>query len=209
MVIDWCNHKIHKGVELSPEVFFEVLRKYCLLESVLCAAGASQSSGLHPKHAYSILDVRKVQDGIKLGGGEWLRAVQMRNIWPSQGKDLSLKSSELRLIASQTVEFDNEDDSILWMSWEDFLSTWRTIAVVDPPRGIDHLRLEVTGGSPLAPAVACLAGCCSFWCGRGCRHLYCPYRIVVEEGTSTYVVRSSQLEAVDAQAVTFGQLEKE
>lgn len=31
-----------------------------------------------------------------------------------------------------------------------------------------------------APAVACLAGCCSFWCGRGCRHLYCPYRIVVE-----------------------------
>ena len=91
------------GVELSPEVLFEVLRRYCildilakgvstteepprvltnkikqihwwhhacpvdfgpqldsgLLESVLCAAGANPASGLHPKHAYSILDVRK------------------------------------------------------------------------------------------------------------------------------------------------------
>ena len=35
-----------------------------LLESVLCAAGANPASGLHPKHAYSILDVRKAVPSI-------------------------------------------------------------------------------------------------------------------------------------------------
>lgn len=210
------------GVELAPEVLFEVLRKYCLLESVLCAAGANPASGLHPKHAYSILDVRKVQGGIKLGGGEWQRAVQMRNIWPSgKEKSLSRKSSQLRSIAREKVEFDDHDDSILWMSWEDFLSTWRTISVVDPPSGIGSLRLQVSGGSPLAPAAACLVGCCSFWCGLGCHHLYCPYRVVAGEngkdvGTacccfgarSTYAVRSSELDP-GASTMLGLQLEKE
>ena len=32
-----------------------------------------------------------------------------------------------------------------------------------------------------APAAACLVGCCSFWCGLGCHHLYCPYRVVAGE----------------------------
>ncbi|CAK9100143.1 Hypothetical protein SCF082_LOCUS46883 [Durusdinium trenchii] len=75
------NMEVHGrqfGVELSPEVLFEVLRKYCLLESVLCAAGASASSGLHPKQTYGILDVRKVPAGLKLG--DWLKVVQMRHL---------------------------------------------------------------------------------------------------------------------------------
>ena len=33
-----------------------------------------------------------------------------------------------------------------------------------------------------APAVACLSGCCSFWSGLGCRHLYCPYRMAQSPG---------------------------
>ena len=61
------------GEDLPQEVLFEVLRKYCLLQSVLCTAGASPESGLRAKQTYSILDVQKVGKP-----GQWLRAVLVR-----------------------------------------------------------------------------------------------------------------------------------
>ena len=48
--------------------------------------GMGNKSVAHSNHPPMKKCLFQVQDGIKLGGGEWLRAVEMRNIWPSQGK---------------------------------------------------------------------------------------------------------------------------
>ena len=51
-----------------------------LLESVLCAAGANPASGLHPKHAYSILDVRKAVPSI-CGIPSWTNQLSGQSAW--------------------------------------------------------------------------------------------------------------------------------
>ncbi|CAJ1345869.1 unnamed protein product [Effrenium voratum] len=113
-----------------------------------------------------------------VGGGESMRRfVKLRNAWPGRWLgELAFGSSAWQeRQVREALEYEEKDESVLWMSWDEFLSTWRTVAVVDLPAGIQTLRLEVSGGSPLAPAAACLSGCCSFWCG-GCQTLYCPFR---------------------------------
>ena len=45
--------------EHSPDDFFKVLKKYDQMKSAICASGASETSGLHGGHAYSILQARQ------------------------------------------------------------------------------------------------------------------------------------------------------
>ncbi len=55
---------------------FEVLLRYHNQKSILCASGASGKDGLHTGHAYSIIDVKKVNTGLMGVGGTTFRTVE-------------------------------------------------------------------------------------------------------------------------------------
>merc|ERR1719416_341629 len=74
---------VPKGEEIDNATMFDVLLKYHSLRSVLCASGASGKDGLHTGHAYSILQVVKVNSGPMGLGGDTFRLVKIRNPWGS------------------------------------------------------------------------------------------------------------------------------
>mmetsp|Transcript_26913 Transcript_26913/g.63148 ORF Transcript_26913/g.63148 Transcript_26913/m.63148 type:complete len:449 (-) Transcript_26913:24-1370(-) len=160
---------------VSDDVFFDVLRRHCLLQSLVCAAGASPETGLKAKHAYSILQLERVSAGTKSAHDR--RFVKMRDAWESSWQGAWSRRSarwanepEVR----QHLDFHAGDASTFWMSWDEFLQTWRTVAVVERPTSIRALHFEVIGDSFCDPAAACLLGCASFWAGEGCQRLYSP-----------------------------------
>eukprot|EP00413_Alexandrium_margalefii_P027172 CAMPEP_0204575504 /NCGR_PEP_ID=MMETSP0661-20131031/41231_1 /ASSEMBLY_ACC=CAM_ASM_000606 /TAXON_ID=109239 /ORGANISM="Alexandrium margalefi, Strain AMGDE01CS-322" /LENGTH=358 /DNA_ID=CAMNT_0051584145 /DNA_START=360 /DNA_END=1437 /DNA_ORIENTATION=+ len=150
-----------RGETIDNETMFEVLRKYHSLKSVLCASGSSGVNGLHKGHAYSILDVRKVNTGMMggmLGGGETFRLVKVRNPWGTgewKG-DWSDKSNkwDQHSAVKKAVNFSADDDGAFWMSWEDYVRNWSKIGVVDRTIDIHSLKLRVENDSNCAPVKA-------------------------------------------------------
>mmetsp|Transcript_41231 Transcript_41231/g.94847 ORF Transcript_41231/g.94847 Transcript_41231/m.94847 type:complete len:476 (-) Transcript_41231:138-1565(-) len=173
-----CNLIVAKE-EIDNDTMFEVLLKYHRLGSILSASGASGNYGLHQKHAYSILHVKKVSTGVV--GGSTFRMLQIRNPWGS-GEwtgDWSDKSDlwEKNPAVKKALGYVDKNDGAFWMSWEDYLSNWKSIGVVDRTVDIHTLGLELASDAACAPLVGCVKGCTSFWCCcQGCKRLYCPHR---------------------------------
>jgi len=170
---------------ISNDVMFEVLLKYHKLKSVLCASGASGKDGLHTGHAYSILEVKKVNTGYVGGmvGGETFKMVKVRNPWGSgewkgdwsDKSDLWQKHSSVARACGH--KDGGDDDGAFWMSWDDYVENWKQIGVVDRTVDINTLGLTVFNDSKCAPIAACIKGCCRFWfCCMGIRRLYFPHR---------------------------------
>jgi len=169
-----------RGETQSHETMFEILRKYHSLKSVLSASGSSGKDGLHKGHAYSILDVRKVNTGYLGIGGDTFRLIKIRNPWGNgewEG-DWSDKSPlwEKHTSVKKAVDYSNVDDGAFWMSWEDYVRNWKMIGVVDRTVDIRSLKLHVASDSACAPVKGCCAGCLRFWCCcEGPRLLYRPH----------------------------------
>ncbi|CAE7563810.1 DEK1 [Symbiodinium natans] len=160
---------------VSHDVFFDVLRRHCLLQSVVCAAGAGPETGLKAKHAYSILELCRVPAN-KKSAEDW-RFVKIRDAWQSNWQGSWSRHSAQWTAEPEVrrhLDFRAGDASAFWMSWEEFFQTWRTVAVVERPVGVAALHFEVIGDSVCDPAAACLLGCASFWAGEGCQRLYSP-----------------------------------
>ncbi|CAJ1443115.1 unnamed protein product [Effrenium voratum] len=167
--------------KIDNDTMFEILRKYHSLGSILSASGASGQDGLVTGHAYSILQVRKVNDGFMGLGGKDYKMVQIRNPW-GRGEwsgDWSDKSKTWaeHPAVKKALEFEDVDDGAFWMSWKDFIENWSRIGVVDRTVDINSLSLRVKDDSACAPVLACCKGCCCFWCCcQGCKKVYCPHR---------------------------------
>eukprot|EP00438_Fugacium_kawagutii_P032381 Skav234884 [mRNA] locus=scaffold840:429099:435611:- [translate_table: standard] len=99
---------------IDSAVMFEIIRKYHRLGCILSASGASGKDGLVTGHAYSILNVRKVNDGFMGMTGKDFRMVQIRNPW-GRGEwkgDWSDKSSkwEEHPAVKKALEYVDKDD---------------------------------------------------------------------------------------------------
>ncbi|CAJ1342101.1 unnamed protein product [Effrenium voratum] len=106
--------------KIDNDTMFEILRKYHSLGSILSASGASGQDGLVTGHAYSILQVRKVNDGFMGLGGKDYKMVQIRNPW-GRGEwsgDWSDKSKTWaeHPAVKKALEFEDVDDGAFWMS---------------------------------------------------------------------------------------------
>lgn len=171
----------HTDEHIDCDTMFEMMRKYHRLGSVLSASGASGKDGLVTGHAYSILNVRKVNDGFMGIGGKDYKMIQIRNPW-GRGEwkgDWSDKSElwSKHPAVKKALEYEDKDDGAFWMSWADFIENWTSIGVVDRTVDINGMRLHVKDDSACAPVFACCKGCGYFWCcGQGCRKVYCPHR---------------------------------
>lgn len=163
------------------DTMFEIIRKYHSLGSVLSASGAKGNDGLVTGHAYSILQVRKVNDGFLGIGGKDHKMIQIRNPWGtgewkgdwSDKSDLWAKNPAVK----KALDYEDRDDGAFWMSWSDFIENWARIGVVDRTVDIKGMRLHVKDNSDLAPVFACCRGCGYFWCCcQGCKKVYCPHR---------------------------------
>lgn len=170
-----------RGEEIDNSTMFEVLLKYHKLKSVLCASGSSGVDGLHTGHAYSILDVRKVNASFPSFSGKAFQLVQLRNPWGSGewSGDWSDRSDLWNQHPKVANAIKNEDanDGSFWMSWDDYIKNWTRIGVVDRTVDINTMRLFVKGDTWFAPIVGCCQGCWYFWCCcTGAKRLYCPHR---------------------------------
>jgi len=185
--------------EIGNKKMFEILRRYYNLGSVLCASGAKASArhnnGLHEGHAYSILQVKKVNtsflgriSGISQISGmsgvfgaeeDVFRMVQIRNPWgegewTGDWSDTSPLWDEHPKV-KRALDFKNQDDGKFWMSWEDFVEHWERIGIVHRTIDIKTLSIRVGEANDCGPAAACCVGCAKFWClCRGPKHLYRP-----------------------------------
>lgn len=169
-----------KDEKITNDDMFEVLHRYNYLKSVLCASGSSGKDGLHKGHAYSILDVKKVNSGLMGVGGDVFRLVKIRNPWGSgewtgdwsDKSDLWTKHSRVK----EACNLQDVDDGAFWMSWEDYVKNWARIGVVDRTIDINSLRLPLYDDSMCSPIFGCCKGCFRFWCCcQGCKHLYCAH----------------------------------
>jgi calpain-15 len=172
------------GEKISDDMMFEVLLKYHKLGSVLTASGASGEFGLVTGHAYSILEVQRVNTGIMGVGGETFKMVKVRNPWGtgewtgdwSDKSNLWDKHSSVARSCNHNPKGDT-DDGAFWMSWEDYVKNWERIGVIDRTIDINSLGLTVFNDSACSPIAACIKGCCRFWCCcQGFSRLYCPHR---------------------------------
>eukprot|EP00434_Breviolum_minutum_P008990 symbB.v1.2.007919.t1/scaffold495.1/size259991/3 len=167
--------------EYDNDTMFEIIRKYHSLGSVLSCSGTKGNDGLVSGHAYSILQVRKVNDGFLGIGGKDHKMIQIRNPWGTgewKG-DWSDKSDlwEKNPAVKKALQYEDRDDGAFWMSWSDFVENWARIGVVDRTVDINGMRLHVKDDSDLAPVFACCRGCGYFWCCcQGCKKVYCPHR---------------------------------
>jgi len=167
--------------EYDNDTMFEIIRKYHSLGSVLSCSGTKGNDGLVSGHAYSILQVRKVNDGFLGIGGKDHKMIQIRNPWGTgewKG-DWSDKSDlwEKNPTVKKALQYEDRDDGAFWMSWSDFVENWARIGVVDRTVDINGMRLHVKDDSDLAPVFACCRGCGYFWCCcQGCKKVYCPHR---------------------------------
>jgi len=175
-----CNLKKNEE-RIDCDTMFEVLLRYCSLRSVLSASGATGKDGLHESHAYSILQVKKVNTGL-LGiiGGSTFRMLQIRNPW-GHGEwkgDWSDKSDmwEKNPTVKKALNYEDRNDGKFWMTWEDYQKNYNKIGVVDRTVDITTVGLHVDSDGHCAPIAGCLKGCCKFWCCcHGCKRLYCPH----------------------------------
>jgi len=166
---------------VKSDTMFDVLLRYHKKGSILCASGSSGKDGLHTGHAYSIIDVRKVNTGPMGVGGTTFQLVQIRNPWGSgewtgdwgDKSDLWQKHPAVK----KAVKLEDVDDGAFWMSWDDYIQNWSKIGVVDRTIDINTLALQIKDDSCCAPTCACCKGCCTFWCCCvGVRRIYFPYR---------------------------------
>eukprot|EP00931_Biecheleriopsis_adriatica_P080087 TRINITY_DN53447_c0_g1_i1.p1 TRINITY_DN53447_c0_g1~~TRINITY_DN53447_c0_g1_i1.p1 ORF type:complete len:497 (+),score=112.00 TRINITY_DN53447_c0_g1_i1:51-1541(+) len=170
-----------KDEKIDNDTMFETLRKYHSLGSILSASGASGKYGLVTGHAYSILQVRKVNDGYMGIGGKEYKMIEIRNPWGtgewkgdwSDKSDLWQKHPDVK----KRLGFEDRDDGAFWMSWSDFIEEWSRIGVVDRTVDINSVSLHVKDDSACAPTAGCCTGCCRFWCCcQGCKKVYFPHR---------------------------------
>jgi len=168
------------GEKIDSDIMFEILLKYHGLGSILCASGGSGQKGLHQGHAYSILEVQKVNDGMMGIGGTDHKMIKIRNPWGGgewngDWGDDSKKWDDHPRVKS-ALNYEKVDDGSFWMCWADYLQHWERIGVVDRTIDINSLRLHPKNNSFCAPTTACIGGCCKFWCCcRGCSRLYCAH----------------------------------
>jgi len=171
---------VDKGEKIDNEKMFEVLLKYHKLGSVLCASQASGVGGLHSGHAYSILQVRKVNTGVMGIGGTTYRLLQIRNPWGSgEWKGAWADNSEewtKHPEVKRAVSFEDKDDGAFWMCWDDYIQNWGSIGVVDRTIDINSLQLQMKDDKFCSPVFGCCHGCCRFWCCcYGPKRLYLPH----------------------------------
>jgi calpain-15 len=172
------------GEAIKDDMMFEVMLKYHKMGSVLCASGSSGKDGLHTRHAYSILEVTKANDGLMGIGGNTFRMVKVRNPWGTgewtgdwgDNSPLWDKYPGIASSVGHNPKGDN-DDGAFWMSWEDYVQNWEKIGVVDRTVDINTVGLNVFDDGLCSPIAACIKGCCRFWCCcEGVRRLYFPHR---------------------------------
>eukprot|EP00438_Fugacium_kawagutii_P021001 Skav228366 [mRNA] locus=scaffold1981:186121:187188:+ [translate_table: standard] len=164
---------------IDNNFMFEIMREYHRLGSILSASGASGRNGLVAGHAYSILKVRKVNGGFMTS--EDFKMIQIRNPW-GRGEWSGNWSDKSPLwdqhpAVKKSLEHEDKDDGIFWMSWDDFIANWSQIGVVDRTVDVETMGLHVKDDTDLAPIWACCKGCGYFWClCQGCKKVYCPHR---------------------------------
>eukprot|EP00929_Paragymnodinium_shiwhaense_P040296 TRINITY_DN21054_c0_g1_i1.p1 TRINITY_DN21054_c0_g1~~TRINITY_DN21054_c0_g1_i1.p1 ORF type:complete len:486 (-),score=48.61 TRINITY_DN21054_c0_g1_i1:90-1547(-) len=188
-------HSLRSRAEiLDDDMMFEVLFKYNKLKSVLSASSSSGEQGLVKGHAYSILDVRRVNSGMLGVGGKNFRMVKIRNPWGRsewQG-DWSDRSKLWQEYSRVKDALGHEDvnDGSFWMCWEDYCKHWKQVGVVHRSIDINTVRLSVKDDTCLAPCKGCLLGCLRYWfCCQGIQRLYCPHHSsdeTIEVGTGWF-----------------------
>jgi len=177
----------------TTEDMFAILEQYNRLGAAMAAysrgkSDKDQSSGIVQGHAYSILDVRHVNQGMgMLGGvgGETLHFLRLRNpwgtfSWEGAWSDGSKLWQEHSGVASALSFRDagTKDDGAFWMVIEDFVKFFDAVDVCDREVGIRDVVLQIdeADGACLGPAKGCAKGCFRYWClCEGATHLCCPH----------------------------------
>jgi len=161
----------------TPDAFFQIMKKYDKIDSLLSCGGASNVEGLHPGHAYGILDVKEIKS---------FRMIQIRNPWGTGewtgAWSDNAKEWEQHPEVAKACKFNASDDGAFWMIYEDFLKCWKRVGILDRTTDIHGLKIDVTGeGDGWGPMKACCRGCFQYWCCcLGCKRLYCANRSTEE-----------------------------
>eukprot|EP00928_Gymnodinium_smaydae_P032881 TRINITY_DN23712_c0_g1_i1.p1 TRINITY_DN23712_c0_g1~~TRINITY_DN23712_c0_g1_i1.p1 ORF type:complete len:630 (-),score=121.36 TRINITY_DN23712_c0_g1_i1:84-1973(-) len=164
-----CGFRGTDEVHSSHELF-ELLRYYHRNGAVLCCGGVKQSGtakGLVTGHAFSLLQVCSVRKS--KSSTQYFRFVQIRNPWGTGEWTgaWSDGSPEWRdhPYVQRKLGHNSSDDGLFWMQWEDFVTHWGYVGVVDMTTDILSVRPPVyPEGSSLGPLRACVEGCGRFWC---------------------------------------------
>eukprot|EP00756_Hemistasia_phaeocysticola_P008073 Hpha_TRINITY_DN14485_c3_g1::TRINITY_DN14485_c3_g1_i1::g.157968::m.157968/K08582/CAPN15; calpain-15 len=163
--LKYSPHKIEK------DKLFDVIFEYKKKEALLGASGHGQmTKGLVGSHAYTILDARDV-GGFKLIK---LRNPWGRGEWEGRWSDKSPLWNENKSVASSVGKTDG-DDGMFWMQFEDFITYFDAIDVLDRSTGEHDFAFRTYEGEGCCgPCTGCCKGCCSLWCCcKGAKVLCC------------------------------------
>jgi hypothetical protein len=163
----------------GPEDVFMMLKKFAKKKAVMGAGTAgtdegesTAENGLVRGHAYSILDVQDPATGSAFAWNKKrVRLVKLRNPWgkfewTGEWSDKSSKWGENGKIAKK-LRFQESDDGMFWMTFDDFFREFSTIDLCDRSTGFRDIALhsDQEHYPTMGPCVGCTKGCVKFWCG--------------------------------------------
>jgi len=166
--------------EFTDEDFFRFLLRLKRNGAFICCSGIGQANkqGLIDHHAYSVLDMRTVHPDPF--SGDFFRLVQIRNPhgqteWQGAWSDTSVLWQKYPRIKAELMGAEQpKEDGSFWMQWEDFVSFWQGVQVVDCETNIRTVAMpDYDETHACGPMSAFFWGCLEYWlCCVGCKRLY-------------------------------------
>eukprot|EP00931_Biecheleriopsis_adriatica_P091845 TRINITY_DN65717_c0_g1_i1.p1 TRINITY_DN65717_c0_g1~~TRINITY_DN65717_c0_g1_i1.p1 ORF type:complete len:491 (-),score=96.95 TRINITY_DN65717_c0_g1_i1:122-1594(-) len=173
--------------EFDDDEFFKFLMRLNREGAFICCAGIAKPpqyrQGLIEGHAYSVLKLCTVQKD-QFALGEVFRLVCIRNPhgggeWQGAWSDKSPLWQQYPHVRRRLWIDDGVEDGTFWMDWQDFVSYWKGVQIVDCETNIQTVSIPVFDethggvGCHLGPFAACIKGCCDYWlCCTGMKRLY-------------------------------------
>lgn len=176
----------HKEVEedIVRDKLFNILEQYNKIDSLIAVArvgkngeSKDENNGLVEGHLFSVMSVRWAGRSFGVGGR---RMVKIRNPWSSyEWKGPwgdGTKEWDKHPSIAKELGYENKNDGIFWMDFDDFVEYFNQISVCDRTTKND-LMLHYDQDFPCTgPIKGCLGGCFCFWIGcRGPRTIYCGH----------------------------------